>query len=426
MGAVVSRGVPDQFEGYEIFKKYKFSGIKLGVGATCQVHEAVDQSSKSSFAVKIIVKEEAKLAGKAHEDLLKEAEIMGKLRWHPNICHFYEQFEDKELLYFVLELCEGGTLYEKLEYDIVLEELVAKKMCKEMFKAVGYLHGMGFIHRDLRPESWMLSDLSDEGELKLSHFRMVVECGKDQSLSQPCGTLHYVAPEVLRGNYGRPSDVWTIGVLLFLMLYGSYPFDGDSASLVMHAILSSEPDWSDSCYALSSEVRDLLKRLLNKEPEKRMTFDQGQKHAWLPKGGLGSTVGSRVGSRKNSMLSLLRSNKGGPGSRRNSAQPPSPGHRPHHINAPPPLVPELKVAPGQARRPSALVTEDLIMLLEKEAWKRKQTEAKEAALEGIKDEDDSSDSPPSSERSPRPSVGGSPRMSPRNTLGNRLEVPGLT
>jgi len=354
MGAVVHTGVSDAFEGYEIFKKYSFSGIKLGAGTTSQVHEAMGISSGTTFAVKIIVKEEAQLVGKSKDLLHKEANIMRQLR-HPNICQFHELFEDKDLIYFVFELCDGGTLFDKLEYDLILEENVAKKFLKGMLRAVAHLHDKGYIHRDLRPENWMLSDWSDKAEIKLANCGMCVECQSDTRLSQPCGTLHYVAPEVLRGDYGRPSDVWTIGVVLFLILYGSYPFDGDSAREVMTVILISEPAWGDSCQQLSSEVKNLLKGLLDKEPSRRLPIEVALRHPWVPKGnGLSrqsshnrmSTMGSfipkilqrhSVSSRCDQVVGIRRAN-----------------------DAAPPSVPELKGKPGQARRQSNLVTSDLI------------------------------------------------------------------
>jgi len=358
MGAVVNRGVSDAFEGFEVFKRYQFAHIKLGVGTTCQVHEATDQRSDVVVAIKIIVKPEAALAGKSDADLHKEVEILRHLGKHPNVVHFVESFEDSELLYFVMELCQGGTLFEKLEQDIVLEENIAKKMCKEMFNAVHHLHDKGFIHRDLRPESWLMADLSEESALKLSNFGMVCECKEDQSLSQPCGTLHYVAPEVLRGSYGRASDVWTIGVLLFLILYGSYPFDGESATLVMRNILTGEPDWSDSCFALTAEVRDLLKGLLTKDVSKRLTIAVGLKHHWLPQApvrrhsvldSIADMFGKKRGSNRPSLI------PGGSGSLTGSTGTRKIKERPS--------IPELASfhsKPGQARRPSALVTSDLL------------------------------------------------------------------
>lgn len=353
MGGIVQRNSRDPYEGYEVFKKYRFSGIKLGIGETCQVHEAYlskDEREEQMFAVKIIVKDEVEVAGRDLSEIFKEVQILQKIRY-PNICKFYEKFEDKSLIYLVYESCEGGTLFEKLEDDAVLEEKVAKPMVLDMFCAVSYLHDKGYIHRDLRPENWMLETNGDEitpGKLKLTHFKLAMQCGKDTILSQPCGTLHYVAPEMLRGNYGLASDVWTLGVLVFLMLYGSYPFDGDSSTAVMTSILASEADWSNSCYALSTDAKDLLKLFFIKDPTKRITVCETLKHPWLPQ---------RRGSERPSILAKMlggHSDSVTRTSRRSSG-----GDSLHTPRLRQSISTELKGSDGK-RRQSALVTRDLL------------------------------------------------------------------
>jgi serine/threonine protein kinase len=383
MGAVVNKGVSDSWEGYEVFKRYRFTEIKLGVGQTSQIREAIENSTKTTYAVKIVVKDEAELAGKSQSDLKKEAAIISKLK-HPNICSCHECFEDKDLFFYILEMCGGGTLFDKLEQDVVLEEQQAKKMAKEMFGAVNHMHEKGVIHRDLRPESWLLTDVTDDAQLKLGNFSLAEECPKDGCLAQPCGTLHYVAPEVLRGSYGRSSDIWTVGVLLFLIVYGSYPFDGDDASRVMHAIMAVEPDWSNSCYRLSHEVTDLLKSLLVKAPEQRVTLQQCLKHPWLP-GGSDSRRTSlfslnswknRKNSQRNSQITAIRKVRD---SARNSDTGSLSRNRTLSLSAGiSPSIPELKAEPGGSRRPSIMITQDLISKLEREARQREQIEATEA------------------------------------------------
>lgn len=333
---------------YKVFQKYEFSGIKLGIGATCQVHEAIEKGKGTPFAIKVIVKTEAHASGKNELALQKEVDIMRRVK-HENICRFYETFEDALILYFVLECCEGGSLFDKLEHDIVLEEPVAMRMSQEMLRAIAHLHDFGIVHRDLKPESWLLTDFSEDARIRLSSFGSAEYCNTSSPLSQSCGTLHYVAPEVLRGKYDHSCDVWTLGVLLFLMVYGSYPFDGDSCSLVMRSILSSEPDWSDSCYELSSEVRKLLKMLLVKNPDQRPTAHQSANHPWFA--GLNNIT---------KQTSLPR--KVSKSSRRSSARSSA---RQSVSN-----VPELKSAPGQARKTSFKVTDDLLRQIAADAMSK--------------------------------------------------------
>mmetsp|Transcript_2489 Transcript_2489/g.4283 ORF Transcript_2489/g.4283 Transcript_2489/m.4283 type:complete len:366 (+) Transcript_2489:134-1231(+) len=325
----------DPLEGYQIFKKYEFS-MKIGVGATSQVHEASQKESGKPVAVKAVVKEESHLAGKSVLLLHKEVDIMRMLN-HPNICKLLEMFEDHLIFYFVLEICEGGTLFERLETDIVLEETDGAVIARQMFSAVAHLHDKNILHRDLRPENWLFSTFSQESPVKLINFGLAEMCDNQTALSQPCGTLHYVAPEVLRGKYGRPSDAWTLGVLVFLMLYGSYPFDGDSVSLVLRAILSAEPDWSDSCYALSNDVKDLLKQMLVKDPDERINIVAAYNHGWIKKSA----------PRKSEIEKAQRPSQKERNSQRMSKS----------VSG---VLPEIKGSPGKGRRTSALVTNDLL------------------------------------------------------------------
>jgi len=157
------------------------------------------------------------------------------------------------------------------------------KMCKQMVDAVAHLHSRGVAHLDLKPENWVIGGYLEAPTVKLFNFGLAEWCkGGDQTpLTQACGTLHYVAPEVLRGAYGLPADLWTLGVVMFLMMYGAYPFDGDSCQAVMRAILINEPDYSDSRYVLSNDAKDILKRLLVKEPKPRLTAQGAQEHGWF-------------------------------------------------------------------------------------------------------------------------------------------------
>jgi len=154
-------------------------------------------------------------------------------------------------------------------------------MVQEIAKAMAHVHQHDIIHRDLKPENILLSQSTTKGTVKLIDFGTAMWCGPNDVLSDPCGTLHYVAPEVLRGNYGRPADMWALGVVAFLMIYGAYPFDGNSTTEVIKSILGDQPNWADSCYAVSIEVKDFLHVLLEKEPKKRLTAVEAAKHTWI-------------------------------------------------------------------------------------------------------------------------------------------------
>lgn len=279
MGCRLGKPDPDYVEGLEVFRRYDFVAVR-GRGATSQVHEAADKLTGQSFAVKCIVKtEEARLLGRPHSE--KWAERKWGILEHPNVCRLHGTFQDSQLQYFVMELCEGGTLFEKLEEEIVLEENDAGRIAWQMMSAAAHLHDKAICHRDLKPESWLMSDHSQQAKVKLISFGLAEVCEDGEELTQPCGTLHYLAPEVLRGRYTKSADLWTLGVVIFLSLYAAYPFDGESCATVMQSILVSEPDWSDSCYALSQEARNLLRQLLVKEPSARLSASAALRHEWF-------------------------------------------------------------------------------------------------------------------------------------------------
>mmetsp|Transcript_39420 Transcript_39420/g.125307 ORF Transcript_39420/g.125307 Transcript_39420/m.125307 type:complete len:378 (-) Transcript_39420:129-1262(-) len=320
----------------EVFLKYDFVA-KLGTGATSQVHEGSCKQSKRPVAIKCIVKEEAEAMGR-HE-LKQEALLMRRVE-HDNICRLYEMLEDDLIVYFVLELLSGGTLFDRLESDIVLEEAVALRISRQMVSAVLHMHERSIVHRDLKPENWLFTDFSDKNKIKLINFGLAETCA---TFTQPCGTLHYVAPEVLRGSYGQPADIWTLGVVTFLMLYAAYPFDGESCQTVLQSILGSEPDWADSCYALSADVMDFLKKTLLKDPDSRLTANQALQHGWFKAYETisGSPSLKRLPSNLNRRLSASIQLEG----------------LPKAVQA---ELPQIKGAPGQGRRMSTFVTSELI------------------------------------------------------------------
>jgi len=327
----------DPLQGFEIFTKYNII-LKLGSGTASQVHEATHRLTGDMVAIKCVVKKEALSAERS--ELHKEANIMRKLQ-HENVCRLYETFEDEDIIYFVLELCAGGKLLERLESDIVLEEVEAARVGREIASAVAYFHAREIVHRDLKPENWLLSDFSDHPRLKLVNFGLAEVCSLTDLLEQPCGTLHYVAPEVLRGRYGHASDMWTLGVVMFLVLYASYPFDGESCTTVMSSILGSEPDWANSCYVLSEDAKNFLKLVLAKDPAQRLSASEALQHPWLTR--TDSSLNKGTGE-------LIRNTKW-----RQSVVPKRSVLSTDGFDVPVPLLPG-----AASRRCSAVVTQDLV------------------------------------------------------------------
>lgn len=302
MGCSVVKGESEYQRGLAVFRQYEFKRLR-GKGATSQVHEAMNKQTGIHCAVKCIVTKEAEELGRLHEYQIAE-QVWGILD-HPNVCKLHATYQDQELQYFVMELMEGPTFFQRLEDQIVLMEDEAGRTGYQMMSAVAYMHTMNICHRDLKPESWLLSDWTPQAKVKLIDFGLAKTCRED-NLTLPCGTLHYLAPEVLRGLYGKAADVWTLGVVIFLTMYADYPFDGESCCSVMQNILSAQPDWSDSCYSLSQDARDLLHQLLVKDKDLRPTAAKVLKHPWFGTRQRFSTVGNVVGDDIKSRLKQAR------------------------------------------------------------------------------------------------------------------------
>lgn len=162
---------------------------------------------------------------------------------HPNIIKFHETYIDYRYVHIVMELAEGGELFEKIVEMHKFSEEKAAGLMRKILSAVKHLHEHGICHRDLKPENFLFSDNSQDAEIKLIDFGLSKRFGQlqDQDPSEKMhtivGTPYYVAPEVLRGNYDFSCDVWSLGVILYIMLCGYPPFEGDNNKEIFKRVL---------------------------------------------------------------------------------------------------------------------------------------------------------------------------------------------
>ena len=172
-----------------------------------------------------------------------------------------------------MELAEGGELFEKIVEMHKFSEKQAASLMKKILSSVKHLHEHGICHRDLKPENFLFSDNSSEGEIKLIDFGLskrfghIQEADPSEKMHTIVGTPYYVAPEVLKGNYDFSCDVWSLGVILYIMLCGYPPFEGDNNKEIFKRVLQQKlefdpEDWSD----ISDEAKNLLGLMLQKEP----------------------------------------------------------------------------------------------------------------------------------------------------------------
>ena len=208
------------------FRDYYQLGQVLGTGAFGEVRKCVSRTSKLIRAVKIIKKES--MSKEEEESFKQEMATLKKLD-HPNILKLYEVFEDSKKYFLVTEYCKGGELFEEIVNKITFSEHEAAGIVKQVLQGVSYCHNIGIVHRDLKPEN-ILVDKEQGGILKIIDFGTSAEYDKQDGakLSTIHGTSYYIAPEVLKKKYNEKCDVWSIGVILYILLSGKPPFDGKS------------------------------------------------------------------------------------------------------------------------------------------------------------------------------------------------------
>lgn len=218
------------------------------------------------------------------DHLRHEVEILSALH-HPNIIKIYETYQDSKYFYIVMQYCGGGTLLSRISSANKYSEKSAAVILDQMIRAVMYLHSKGICHRDIKPENFLFSSEKPNAKLKLIDFGVSQKFGKwMKNMKEMIGTIYYVAPEVIQGNYDEKCDNWSIGVIMYLLLCGSLPFNAKSEDLIIHRILHSEVHYDYNIWAkISPEGRDLVQRLLTKSSECRISMEEAYKHPWFLK-----------------------------------------------------------------------------------------------------------------------------------------------
>lgn len=250
---------------------------QLGSGYNGAVMLAKDKAGKK-YAVKAF-----KLTGVTQEkkqELATEAEIFLSMD-HPHIVRLFDVYESEDALSLVMECMEGGELFDRVTERKIFSEKEAAGTTHQMLIAVNYLHSQGFVHRDLKLENF-LYERKDANFLKLIDFGFSHIWEKDTKMELSCGTLSYVAPEVLAKSYTSQCDLWSLGVIVFILLVGYMPFSGSSERVTIEAIKRGrfavrQDRWS----RVSKQGFDFVKKLLVVNPDARMTAEKALQHPWI-------------------------------------------------------------------------------------------------------------------------------------------------
>jgi len=254
-------------------------GEKIGNGKF-----GLNKKTGKQVAIKIMSKKD--MTNQDLELVRTEIEIL-KICQHPNIIQLYEVFENLDYFYIIMEYCSGGDLFSYLECrDFHLPEPLACKFMHKICAALYYIHSYGIAHRDLKPENVLMTTKDENADLRILDFGLSKIIGPDEKCNEPFGTLSYVAPEVLLDSpYGKEVDLWSIGVMTYLMLGAALPFDDrDDEEEIARKTCMDDPPFKGSIWKkISKEGIDFIKKLLQKKPEKRMNIKEALEHKWFLK-----------------------------------------------------------------------------------------------------------------------------------------------
>lgn len=288
MGLCLSQGATPRSR-QDIRKFYTFGEI-LGRGSFGLVKEVVSKENHTRFAVKIINVD--RMSADERKTVQDEKNIMLQIS-HPNVVRQIEFFETKKKLYLVMEILSGGELFDRIVEKGSFSERDSVAVVVSIAEALQYLHGRGVVHRDLKPENLLYVSAADDAAIKISDFGLanMSDPKRKSRMHTACGTPGYVAPEVLQNQpYGPEVDMWSLGVIIFILLCGFPPFyDEDTDvlySLIKAGKYSFDPEyWSE----VSSEAKDLISKLLVVDPQKRFSPTQVLNHPWITNSSTSST-----------------------------------------------------------------------------------------------------------------------------------------
>ena len=216
------------------------------------------------------------------QDIKREVHILRHLSGTNNVVQFYGVYEDIRNVHIVMELCEGGELYDSIIEAGHYSEKKAAKNLQTMLMVVKNMHDLGVVHRDLKPENFLLSSKSGDAELKATDFGLSAFFKDGERFSEVIGSAYYIAPEVLLNNYGHEIDVWSIGVIMYILLCGWPPFNGETEKEIFNNILKAPIDFvSDPWPAISEGAKDCVNKMLVRDPAKRATCTEILSHPWM-------------------------------------------------------------------------------------------------------------------------------------------------
>lgn len=258
---------------------------ELGRGQFGITYLCTEKATGLKYACKFISRRKL-VTQKDIEDVRREINIQQHLSGQPNIVEFKGAYEDPKNLYLVMELCSGGELFDRITAKGSYSEKEAARVCRQIVNVVHACHFMGVMHRDLKPENFLLVSRDDDAPLKAIDFGLSVFIEEGKVYRDIVGSAYYVAPEVLKQKYGKEIDVWSAGVILYLLLSGVPPFWHETEKGIFDEILQGQLDLEKPPWpSISSGAKDLIRKLLTRDPKKRITAAEALEDPWLKEDG---------------------------------------------------------------------------------------------------------------------------------------------
>mmetsp|Transcript_38456 Transcript_38456/g.46397 ORF Transcript_38456/g.46397 Transcript_38456/m.46397 type:complete len:529 (-) Transcript_38456:888-2474(-) len=279
IGTILQRHVEDLAANYKL-------GQELGRGQFGVTRQATHLTSGEKFACKSISKSRKILTKEDAEDVRREIAIMYHLQGHPNIVNLVSSYEDKANVHLLMEVCSGGELFDRIVDKGHYSEKAAAGIFRSILKVIAQCHALGVMHRDLKPENFLLSCKGDHAVIKATDFGLSVFFKPGDQFRDIVGSAYYVAPEVLKRKYSCEADVWSAGVILYILLCGVPPFWGESEQGIFQAVLKGHYDMKKEPWnKVSASAKDLVSKLLKPNPAERLTAHGALQHPWVREGG---------------------------------------------------------------------------------------------------------------------------------------------
>lgn len=254
-------------------------GKLLGQGAFGEVRMCVSRNSGETRAVKVLKK--SQMDAEEQKMLFNEINILRSLD-HPNIVKMYEFFEDDKRFYIVTEICKGGELFDEIISRGKFTERDTAVLMKQLLMCVNYCHKNNVVHRDLKPENILLESNKDFDQIKIIDFGTSLTIDPSKTLDEKLGTPYYIAPEVLNKKYNHKCDIWSCGVICYIIMSGVPPFNGGTDQEIMANVKKGVVKFSDACWSsISDKAKDFITKLLTMDVNTRLSAEDALTHPWI-------------------------------------------------------------------------------------------------------------------------------------------------